>query len=75
MSMNELAMTDREKLLPCPFCGGEAYLVTGAPEEWVRCMKCHASSDTDTRYEGAAVKWNRRKAAAPSPTSPEGQKP
>lgn len=49
-----------EELKDCPFCGGEASLVTGAPEVWVRCMTCHASGDTTSDAKRAAFKWNSR---------------
>lgn len=48
------------ELLPCPFCGGEAHLVTGAPEYWVKCLSCNASSDTTACSVRAADQWNWR---------------
>lgn len=49
------------ELLPCPFCGGEAEL-TGfdAPEFWVWCPNCKASTDAHTCKGGAIEAWNTR---------------
>lgn len=49
------------ELLPCPFCGGEAEL-TGfkAPEFWVWCPSCKASTDAHTCKGGAIAAWNTR---------------
>lgn len=61
------------KLLPCPFCGGEAKFVKTSDEivpgrvelvAWnVRCSRCFASP-LPNNYEGskeaAAERWNRR---------------
>ena len=50
-----------DKLKPCPFCGGEAYLKNeGTICCYVACSKCHAG----TRLCGdgliAFAAWNRR---------------
>ena len=65
-------MTDRaelrarltEALLPCPFCGGEAEMIHGAPgSHYVKCKQCGAASDD--RFEDSAIAaWNRRSAIA-----------
>lgn len=49
-----------DKLKPCPFCGGEAYIeiiCNGLVE--VRCKGCYAS--VPAKYQNKAVeRWNRR---------------
>jgi hypothetical protein len=44
-------MREHTELLPCPFCGGEAFLY-GLEGEIVKCDSCEA--ETPERY------WNRR---------------
>ena len=56
-----------EKMLPCPFCGGEARLRYLKPLGWVQCKKCGATSaavsdyyeETDGKGQAIAA-WNRR---------------
>ena len=50
------------ELLPCPFCGGDAMLVStrAAPEAWVRCVDCDASAKMFSQDEDAVAAWNRR---------------
>jgi hypothetical protein len=63
------AMT--EQLKPCPFCGDPAEfrgwdgVKKTAPEVWVACSRCAASSDTRTGPLDAARVWNTRRAAEP----------
>lgn len=48
-------------LKPCPFCGGEAELTCfEAPEFWVWCPNCKASTDAHTCKGGAIEAWNTR---------------
>lgn len=63
------------ELKPCPFCGGEAYIVPGVYRDGgyiencahVKCTKCGANGDTfsecmpfDVVEQVAAEAWNRR---------------
>lgn len=60
------------KLLPCPFCGGEAKFVKTSDEivpgdvlvAWnVKCSRCFASllpNNYEGSKEAAAKRWNRR---------------
>lgn len=78
-------MTDKQVrmvpyLLPCPFCGGKAKVVsTGVAMKAVRCDSCYAEGpyfcsamwrDINVSINKAAQAWNRR-AAAPS-VQPDG---
>jgi len=51
-------------LLPCPFCGEVASLRLfdrlSAPEAWVVCGRCNASSGWYSTEERAIAAWNRR---------------
>ena len=53
----------KEKLKPCPFCGGEAYANEtdwkGWWHGWVICEKCGVKIDKQTKDE-AIEAWNRR---------------
>lgn len=50
------------KLLPCPFCGGDAEMcthdVTGI--NWMRCTKCGASNRASLSANEALAAWNVR---------------
>lgn len=53
-----------QELKPCPFCGGSAQIVSGAPGcHYVRCEGCGASGD-DRGLEKAISIWNRRSTIA-----------
>ena len=58
--------TDREKLLPCPFCGGKAEIWPAHPENpkrnaWIACMgKCIVmTKEYKTTLESIEA-WNTR---------------
>ena len=49
------------ELKPCPFCGGEAETVGfDAPERWVICKRCKASTESHTCADAAIEAWNTR---------------
>lgn len=50
----------RDELLPCPFCGGEARIITAAGESWVLCDECKATTEAHTSRQIAIAAWNRR---------------
>lgn len=68
--------TDALRLVPCPFCGGEAEIVhidegENAGGSCVYCTKCQASSNVEFEFkENFVSNWNRR--AAPASPLPEG---
>ncbi len=65
------------KLLPCPFCGGEAYQHGGGGHHCVRCSKCGITNESlkigehyYTAYfssDEAATAWNTRAQPANEP--------
>ena len=65
--MDEMKVIDI-KLLPCPFCGGKAHLVTNHNMSltWVRytvkCERCLTESYKYEDYKTAISCWNRRQA-------------
>ena len=65
--------TMNEKLRPCPFCGGEAYMIEVEPhthkiaiwvpdsvgECFIECTNCTCAMSANTKEEAVAA-WNRR---------------
>lgn len=54
-----------EKLLPCPFCGGEAEEVitaknTSDPKHRIRCTKCRCQTSETVASPEHIRKWNTR---------------
>lgn len=68
-------------LLPCPFCGGPAFLKTdnndfctkqGARRQyWVKCdlLDCGATINSDLDSKAVAGRWNRRLATCEAETA------
>lgn len=61
-------MSDAEKLLSCPFCGGEAEIYSGKQEFLtheemcysVFCQKCHCTTQYEPEEQMAIQDWNKR---------------
>ncbi len=51
-----------EKLKPCPFCGGEAVLISNKEEQLysVECKNCDCGTCDHLGAEIAVEAWNRR---------------
>lgn len=50
------------KLLPCPFCGGEAKVINlGFNQYLISCKDCWAETIPTTGLENTIIKWNTRK--------------
>lgn len=51
-----------EKMKPCPFCGGRAYIVTLSKTHFVACsnLNCRANVGEYIDEEKAIKAWNRR---------------
>ena len=53
-------------LKPCPFCGGQPYIVSWRDEKErknptsIKCVKCGAKTDVYDRIKDAKSAWNRR---------------
>lgn len=54
--------TERKEILPCPFCGGKAYLrnVKGSTAKWVTCKVCLCDGETAYSEKSAIYNWNTR---------------
>lgn len=53
-------MSSDIKLLPCPFCGGEAR-TDSCGSHWVRCTICGARGCVESTRKEAIEQWNIRK--------------
>lgn len=63
-----------KKLLPCPFCGGEAGIErTGTPRQSciVACVNCGARHESGDEAQFSGASWNRR--TQPAITSESGK--
>lgn len=63
-----------DKLLPCPFCGGEAEYYGECDMVWVRCSRYGCYAEMISRFdepEEAAAVWNRRTIPPPTPLTVE----
>ena len=50
------------KLLPCPFCGGEARLINGIPKiNYIKCKRCQTMTSSSEVIEHVIELWNTRK--------------
>lgn len=48
------------KLKPCPFCGGEAKIISGYGKYVVTCKGCDAMAPSTYTEGDAAKAWNKR---------------
>lgn len=49
------------KLKPCPFCGGEAKMISGYGRYGAVCKECAAKTPSADTIDDAAKIWNERK--------------
>lgn len=48
------------EIKPCPFCGGEAYVLEGFTLYEVACDYCHCRTPVEYSKEKVIELWNRR---------------
>lgn len=53
-------MMANKELLPCPFCGGEAELVSTFFGRFIRCKMCRSMVKANDTNEEAINAWNTR---------------
>ena len=53
-------MNNETKLLPCPFCGGEAESIDFFPRFFVKCKNCGANTGFHLNIPNAIESWNSR---------------
>mgnify|MGYP002510004342 CR=1 FL=1 len=60
--MSKIVKQIKPKLKPCPFCGGQASVLTrGGITFYAKCSKCYATIDRICETEEMTVElWNRR---------------
>ena len=56
-------MSKPVELEPCPFCGGEAFMIHGYDYR-VECDNCGCRTQEYVSQEDAAEAWNNRRAEA-----------
>ena len=55
-----------DKLKPCPFCGGEAFIDGSDEILWIAvCKKCNASIEYKETEQEAIEAWNKRVETSP----------
>ena len=59
----EVGGIEPRELLPCPFCGGEAKIITTSPSHYtsVVCRECLAKTAIFMNQSRARAAWNRRR--------------
>jgi Lar family restriction alleviation protein len=51
----------RERLKPCPFCGGRAGIrKIMSVNAWIVCLRCHVTTGNEVSEHVARAAWNRR---------------
>ena len=55
-----LELEYKEKLKPCPFCGGKAMERKSNRFYYVFCTNCHVKTVDSITQDGAIATWNRR---------------
>lgn len=64
-----------DKVKPCPFCGGRAYLYHSVGQiYWYTCESCKAETRASGSPAGALVIWNTRIERQPADAGKESRK-
>ncbi len=58
-------MNNKDNLLPCPMCGGEAEIIENSHPDyghwfWVECTECHLRTEEHDHEVPAQEMWNKR---------------
>lgn len=56
-------IVDANKLMPCPFCGSEAYISYQPDNDWPRCVECD-NYDCEAMGPWAKIDHNHEQALA-----------